>query len=462
MKNQLDREGYQLYSASHPFLRQIEEGLSCDDLGRVAQLLDAAMAKAARTEAFGLERRLDSAVLLFRAIEELSKVNISSAEAAVLERLNHQLCALLALAVQQDPDCFNDVAFLSPLKVPPSWKVKQATGEHNIAKHSSLSLWQKARSLFRRQHDPTALHDAVAHQVNRPEVVSVEEKDLPQVGSLQDGDNGRSSFLAPPKSRPPTQAPKGCSLTVYTLGPFQVYQNHRLVTGWTNGKSKAIFKFLLGQRERRAAKEVLMDTFWQASEPVNARNNLNVTIFKIRNMLRKLDEDGQHILLQDDHYYINPDLDLWVDAEAFSERFREAKMLDAQDKQEAAQRAYEEAIELYRGDYLEEDRYGEWYLPRQRDLKRKYLNALNWLSNVYLEQENFAACVPVCYKILAVDDCIETTHQQLMRCYSRQGQHQLALRQYHHCLAVLRDELDVCPSPETDALYDKVRHYVPI
>jgi DNA-binding SARP family transcriptional activator len=46
----------------------------------------------------------------------------------------------------------------------------------------------------------------------------------------------------------------------------------------------------------------------------------------------------------------------------------------------------------------------------------------------------------------------------LMRCYCRQGQRHLALRQYHLCTEVLTRELGVPPTQETTTLYDHIRN----
>ena len=43
-----------------------------------------------------------------------------------------------------------------------------------------------------------------------------------------------------------------------------------------------------------------------------------------------------------------------------------------------------------------------------------------------------------------------------MRAYSRQGQLQLAVRQYHTCVATLRRELGLSPAAATTALYNGV------
>jgi DNA-binding SARP family transcriptional activator len=49
-----------------------------------------------------------------------------------------------------------------------------------------------------------------------------------------------------------------------------------------------------------------------------------------------------------------------------------------------------------------------------------------------------------------------------MRCYSRQGQPHLALRQYRACADALHRELLVDPEPATDELARQLRGHQPI
>jgi DNA-binding SARP family transcriptional activator len=44
-----------------------------------------------------------------------------------------------------------------------------------------------------------------------------------------------------------------------------------------------------------------------------------------------------------------------------------------------------------------------------------------------------------------------------MRCFSRQGQSRLALRQYQICVDALRQELDIDPEPATTQLAERIR-----
>ena len=63
----------------------------------------------------------------------------------------------------------------------------------------------------------------------------------------------------------------------------------------------------------------------------------------------------------------------------------------------------------------------------------------------------------ICPDLDTRDNCREDAHCLLMRCYSRQGQHHLALRQYQACVEALRAELEVDPAPATTQLYERIR-----
>jgi DNA-binding SARP family transcriptional activator len=86
-----------------------------------------------------------------------------------------------------------------------------------------------------------------------------------------------------------------------------------------------------------------------------------------------------------------------------------------------------------------------------------YLDTLDRLSQIYFTQGQYAACNLVGRLLLERDNCREDAHCRLMRCYSRQGQRYLALRQYQVCVEALRAELDVEPEPTTTQIYECIR-----
>jgi DNA-binding SARP family transcriptional activator len=235
-----------------------------------------------------------------------------------------------------------------------------------------------------------------------------------------------------------------------------VYQDDRLIAEWPSGKGKAILKYMVANRDQAIAKDILMDLFWRDSTPQAARNNLNVALYGLRQALRAARPDFHHVLFRDGRYLLNPEMAFWVDAEEFARRSRAGRALEREGRLIEAVREYEAAEGLYQGDFMQEDLYEDWPISRREGLKDEYLEILDRLSRYYLEQERYAACIHLCRKTLATDGCREDAHRLLMRCYSRQGQRNLALRQYHLCVEALKRVLDVSPMPETERVYQRL------
>lgn len=291
--------------------------------------------------------------------------------------------------------------------------------------------WQGLRSLFKR-----------------------DSQELTAVNPKPESNGWHVQVDAPPLSQ---DRPISNSLVFYTLGAFQVYRNDELVDNLPSRKGILILKYLTLNRERPIHKEVLMDLFWGDSEEEAQRNNLNVAIYSLRQALRNGDPSFSHILFQNDCYFLNPELTLWADYEMFMEYYQTGRRHEQQGQNAEAVRAYEMAETLYQGVFLPEDQYEEWTENTRQSLQSAYLSLLDCLSRYYLEHGDYAGCIAACNKMLAVDSCFEEAHVRLMCCYSRQGQTQLALRQYDRCVRALEAELDVPPMPETEALYERLR-----
>jgi len=250
------------------------------------------------------------------------------------------------------------------------------------------------------------------------------------------------------------QAPS--ALVVYCLGPFRVYQNDRLITEWNSLKSKAILKYLLAQPETPIVKDVLMDVFWPDATPKAARRNLHQAIYALRQTLRGEQPEFQHIRFEDDCYYLNPKMDIWLDFEEFEKHVQAGQRLEAAGQITAAMAAYGVAEGLYLDDFLEEDLYEDWPRSQRQYIRNMYMDITDRLARYYIQQGEYIAGIALCRKLLAKDDCHEGAHRRLMRCFLAQGQRHLAVRQFQTCTQALKEELDLTPSEETIALYQRV------
>ena len=252
------------------------------------------------------------------------------------------------------------------------------------------------------------------------------------------------------------KTPEVPMLMIHCLGSFRVLYGGEAITVWGGHKGLALLKYLVTYRETPVAKDILMETFWPNCEPESTRNRLNVALHNLRQAFRSL-TDMPIVLYKNGAYRLNPELKLWVDIDLFETHLQAGRTLEAENQLEAALEEYQKAIELYQGDYLADDPYEEWPLLLREKLRSSHLEALDRLSHIYFEQERYGEVVPLCQRILEHDACREDIHCRLMRCYSRQGQDHLALKQYQLCLEMLKNELDVEPATTTTQLYERIR-----
>lgn len=200
-----------------------------------------------------------------------------------------------------------------------------------------------------------------------------------------------------------------------------------------------------------------MDTLWRNADPVSARNSLFVAVYGLRQAFKAVLPEFNPILFEDNRYHLNPAISVWLDVEEFLTLYHQGQELEIGGKLEETIGVYESAANLYQGDFLADDLYEEWPLLTRERLRMTYLDTLDRLSRIYFNQGQYLSCVNLCHLILTRDSCREDAHRRLMRCYSRQGQHQLAMSQFQSCVAALRTELDVDPEQMTMQLAERIR-----
>ena len=273
--------------------------------------------------------------------------------------------------------------------------------------------------------------------------------------TLRGAHRAKSRPLAGARTAAVLEAPP--ALSAHLLGDLRISFGDRPVEAWASGRGRAVFEYLLIHRHGKVRRDRLMSVFWPEATPDAARNSLNVALHGLRQSLRAAAGDIAVVIHRDGSYFIEPSLDVWVDVEVFEERLKSAHQHLASDELLSAQADFEAAICLYQDEFLADDPYEEWAAVTREHLRLCYLDSLDWLGRLRLDSGDYNGCVDVCLKLLACDSCREDAQCRLMRCYSRQGQLQLALRQYHCCAAALRQELGVSPAPATTELFNRIR-----
>jgi DNA-binding SARP family transcriptional activator len=245
----------------------------------------------------------------------------------------------------------------------------------------------------------------------------------------------------------------GAEVAACVLGPLDLTVAGNRVLRWNSLKARTVFQYLVVQIGRPVRREVLMELMWPDHSVGSARNNLNAALYSLRNTLDQRGSRVPYILYKDGCYLPNPELMWWIDRTEFLSTLQRAEAARRGGQSRQAVNAYLRAVHLYRGPLFEDDRDGDWYLPEQRRLKELYLQAVECLAEIHLEQRDLTAAVRFGQLALIADQCCEPAHRLLMRCYALQNQQQLVSRQYLLCSDALQDELGVSPGADTVQLF---------
>lgn len=257
-----------------------------------------------------------------------------------------------------------------------------------------------------------------------------------------------------PRLPPPLHG--GARIAVTCFGHFRVTIDDQPVERWESSRARTILKYLAVRRATPAPKELLAELFWHESEPDLARRSLHQAIYCLRQSLKRVAPDLSLVLFANDCYYLNPEVTMWVDSEEFTRLIDTARTRLAAGDQVAAMNAYATAVDLVRGEFLEEERYEAWAEELRHTYQAMLSEALHRLAGYYAAQREFATAVLYAQRILAQERCDEEAHLLLMRAYVTQGLRHLAVRQYQICLNALRTELGLDPSPELEQFYRQV------
>ena len=249
--------------------------------------------------------------------------------------------------------------------------------------------------------------------------------------------------------------PDRSALRARLFGRFEVFRNDEALSLGRNGKALAILKYLLADRARPVSQDHLMGWLWPEANLKKARWSLNSAIHALRKLLADSPSATpiNYVLLEEGHYRLCSDVLVITDVDEFDARYEEGRRLVKEGRTAEAAAEYEEAIALYRGEYLVEDLYEDWTMIERERLIDAYIDMLSRLAAHYYEAGQYQESMGACYRILQKDRCHEESYRLLMRCYMNLGLRGRALRQYRSCEKILRQEYGTVPSPETQALY---------
>ena len=196
--------------------------------------------------------------------------------------------------------------------------------------------------------------------------------------------------------------------------------------------------------------QTLADALWPDSDGDNARNTLQVSLYRLRRLLGREDV----LFVQDGKVRLKREA-CWVDAWAFDDRVSRLRELAVDDPRfdETAARA----LRLYRGPLLSRENEQSWILPQRERLRQAWLWTIRAAGQRREAECRWVGAAELYQQALAVDPDTEELYRRLMHCQRESGAAEDALDTYARCRRHLEHALGRQPSLDTERMLAALR-----
>lgn len=244
------------------------------------------------------------------------------------------------------------------------------------------------------------------------------------------------------------------TLYVYTLGSVMISRGEPL--RFPTRRSRDLFILLLLHAGRMLEREQIAEWLWPMRPHRKARGSLATALWRLRETIADPDSSPSSYLLSDrNRLGFDREAAYWFDVQAF-ERQSAVGSEGTLPCDDVRLQALEEALALYRGDFME-GCYDDWCLLERERLQLSLLRVLKRLQCHHRLTGGFDKSISYGQRSLALDSLQEDVHRELMRCYVAAGRRPAALEQFHRYHEMLRQELQIEPMPETWLLYRQIQ-----
>lgn len=290
-----------------------------------------------------------------------------------------------------------------------------------------------------------------------------------ELGSIQTllRDSGRE--IVESAQRGARAAPSGSARPVSTaplldlrcFGRFSVFWGGQPIPAERFARRRALtlLKVLLTNYGKPVHREVLVDLLWGEEPLKDPRRQLNVIVHYLRRALepdKGSGDESRWVASTEEGFVFDVAAPHRLDYQDFLSLVHWANRLRERGEPEAAIAAYEAAVGMYAGDFLEDEPYSDWCRSEREYLRETLLSALWRAAALRLDRGDVEGALGCHRRALLADPLREDVHRELMMVLWREGRRDDALRHYRlHCESLER-ELGTRPAPETRALYESL------
>jgi LuxR family transcriptional regulator, maltose regulon positive regulatory protein len=237
-------------------------------------------------------------------------------------------------------------------------------------------------------------------------------------------------------------------LKIHDLGGFEIFKNDEPLafSGKVQKKPLELLKAVIAFGGTHVSADSIADRLWPDAEGGLAYKSFLMTLMRLRQLL-----GGENFVTYSagqlglDPRYCRVDS---IELGRLMTAFRPSSDEEA--------RLCDKAMSLYKGPFLPSDTDLPWTAHRREMLKDGIVRAI-LAAGRFLERSGQWEKAVECYmKGIDKDELSEEFYQRLIVCYRELGNNAEAVRAYRRCRSLLRDELGISPSDQTEAIHASI------
>jgi SARP family transcriptional regulator, regulator of embCAB operon len=238
-------------------------------------------------------------------------------------------------------------------------------------------------------------------------------------------------------------------MRIYVTGRIAVEHEGAVLdeSRFPSRQARLVFAALVTERARALSREELAHILWQESLPPRWDSALKSLVSKLRGLCDGFSVDSTYGC-----YRALLPRESWVDVEAARRAIDEAEGAIRAGRDRAAWGPTNVAIAIAKRGFLPGER-GSWVETRRREIDELCLRAMDAYGELCLRISQPEGTIQICEEMLGREPYRESGYQRLMLAHAARGNRAEALRIFHRCRELLRDELGCDPAPETSAVY---------
>jgi WD40 repeat protein/DNA-binding SARP family transcriptional activator len=247
------------------------------------------------------------------------------------------------------------------------------------------------------------------------------------------------------------------TLSISLFGTLQIKLGAQPVSDFKSDKVRALLAYLAVEADRPHRREALAALLWPEMPDRSARGNLRDALANLRQVVGDREATPPYLLIERNTIQFDASSDQWLDVARFCE------LVEADRADQPAHQQLAEAIDLYRGSFLEgfslrdSPAFDDWSLLTRERLRRQALLALSRLATHHEGQGDYEQACDHARRQVELEPWDEEAHRHLMQLLALDGQRGAALLQYENCRQSLAEELGVEPAAETTSLFEQIR-----